>query len=60
MHLRVPTRFTDGVCMAGLVDVCHHCWFSIAFLTHTLRSYVWCVRGIQHWDVHHDSQAWCA
>ena len=40
VHLRVPTRFTDSVHMAGFIDVCLHCWVSIiTFLTHTLRSY---------------------
>ena len=38
VHLRVPTRFADGMRMAGLIDVFLH-WFSIAFLTHKLRSY---------------------
>lgn len=38
VHLRVPTRFADGMRMAGLIDVFLH-WFSIAFLKHKLRSY---------------------
>ena len=43
VHLRVPTRFTDSVHMAGFIDVCLHCWASIiTFLTHTLFARMVC------------------